>query len=99
MGKASFTPGFYPYKKGGRKVLAMLKGEGGGSKSSGVILTQVFKVLAMIEGGGSQSYQPLKGGGGGQKHFYPILRGGDANSFRHFPNVFIAFPPPPAGNE
>ena len=33
---------FYPYKKGGRKSLAMLKG---GTKSIGVVLTRELEVL------------------------------------------------------
>ena len=82
MGKASFTP----TKK---KVLAMLKGRGeGGTKSSGIILTQVFEVLAMIRGGGAQSFQPLKGRGGGlSQTFLHCLEGRGCKQFqtRHFP--------------
>ena len=55
---------FYPYKKEGqKKVLTMLKGGGGGglgTKSFGVVLTQVLEVLAMLYGGAKRFY-PLTG--------------------------------------
>ena len=44
------------------KVLAMLKGGGGGTTSFEIVLTQELEVLAILLGG-AKSFHPLKGGG------------------------------------
>ena len=40
---------FYLYERGGREVLAMLKG-GGGTTSFAVVFTQKLEVLAILKG-------------------------------------------------
>ena len=53
-----------PLRKGGtEKVLAMLKGGGGGIKRFGVVLTRELEVLAILKGG-VKRFHSLKGGGG-----------------------------------
>ena len=46
---------FYLYKEGGQEGFS--HGEGGGTTSFGVALTQVLEVLAILEGGGGGSAQ------------------------------------------
>ena len=61
----------------------MLKG---GTTSFEVVLTRELEVLAILKGG-AKSFHPLKGGGGGRKKFYSVLRGGGRKKFhtRDFP--------------
>ena len=49
---------FYSYKKGGGKVLAMIKG-GGGANSFEVVLTRELEVLAILKGGGDEKVSIL----------------------------------------
>ena len=55
-----------------------------GTKSFEVVLTRELEVLAIVMGG-TISFHPLQGGGGGRKRFYPVLGGGggSATSFRY----------------
>ena len=48
----------------------------GGTKSFGVVLTQVLEVLTILEGG-TKGFHPLKEGGGVKKFCY-VLRGAGA---------------------
>ena len=72
--------------------------EGGrGTTGFGVVLTQVFEVLTILEGG-TKGFHPLKvcvwGGGGGTK-FYLVLRGGGAQKVSDPQFSNFVHPPPP----
>ena len=82
-------------KRGVEKVLAMLKGAGGGggTTSCGVLIRQKLEVLTILKGGGgAKGFHFLKGGG---REVYPVLRDGGATSFG--PAIFpFCRPPPPS---
>ena len=69
------------------KVLAMLKGGGGGdTESFEVVLTWELEVLAILKKGAKCFHLLKRGRGGGGGGGYPVLRGGNKKfQTHHFP--------------